>query len=203
MSNKILDRIGHYYNDLVSTYGHHPRSCDYGQQESQKIKFTVLGTCTDYTNKSVLDIGCGFADFYSYLVQKYGSVDYHGVDISTKMIETAKTLHPSLHLEVRNVFEDVPDRKFDIITANGIFYLLGNEAWPLLQVFVKKMYDMCNEVVAFNTLSVWAPDKQDGEFYADPSVVLSFCKSLSPWVSLRHDYHTRDFSVFIYKSRNV
>ena len=62
---------------------------------------------------------------------------------------------------------------------------------------------MSNSVVAFNSLSSWANDKEKGEFYADPLEVLKFCKTLSPWVVLRHDYHSRDFTIFIYKERNV
>lgn len=200
--NKKIKLISNYYNNLVTKYGHSSKACDYGQAASQQIKFNVLGGCTDYSRKKVLDIGCGFADYYDFLSNKYEDVDYSGVDISEAMIKIAKKLHPDLNLEVRNVFEVPFERKFDVVSANGIFYLLGKEAWPIMCDFIKKMYDMSEQVVVFNTLSTWADDKVDGEFYADPELTIKFCKSISPWVTLRHDYHSRDFSVFIYKGRN-
>lgn len=202
MNNDVFNRIGDYYNDLVGTYGHDPKSCDYGHAVSQQIKFNVLSNCTDYTNKSVLDIGCGFADYYDFLSSKYKNVDYHGVDLSSSMISEAQKLHPGLSLEVKNVFETMPDRKYDIVTANGIFYLLGNNAQHLMKDFVTRMFEMSNEVVAFNTLSTWANDQQKNEFYADPAEVLNFCCGLTKWVNIRHDYHDRDFSVFLYKNKN-
>jgi cyclopropane fatty-acyl-phospholipid synthase-like methyltransferase len=202
MNNNVFNKISTYYDKLVAAYGHDPKSCDYGQSVSQIAKFNILSSCIDYSDKSVLDIGCGFADYYDFLSAKYQHVNYHGVDISVSMISKAKELHPNLQLEVRNVFENAPENKYDVVTANGVFYLLGENAWPLMCEFIKKMYDMSEQVVAFNTLSTWTSDKESSEFYADPEKVLAFCKTISSWVAIRHDYHSRDFSVFIYKNKN-
>ena len=203
MNDDIFEKISIYYDKLVATYGHDHKSCDYGQSASQYSKFSILSNCTNYSGKSILDIGCGFADFYDFLSAKYQNIDYHGVDLSASMISIAKKNHPNLHLEVRNVFENVPEKKYDVVTANGIFYLLGENAWELMCCFVNKMYDMSEEIVAFNSLSTWAENKEIGEFYANPERTLAFCKTISPWITLRHDYHSRDFSVFIYKNRNL
>jgi hypothetical protein len=54
--------------------------------------------------------------------------------------------------------------------------------------------------LAFNSLSNWANDQEANEFYADPVQVLNFCRELTPWVVLRHDYHPRDFTVYMYKT---
>ena len=42
---------------------------------------------------------------------------------------------------------------------------------------------------------------EPGEFYADPVQTLSWCHTLSPFVVLRHDYHSRDFTVYVYKAQ--
>jgi hypothetical protein len=54
--------------------------------------------------------------------------------------------------------------------------------------------------VAFNSLSAWATDQEAGEFYADPLRVVDFCRRITPRVVLRHDYHPRDFTVYLYKT---
>jgi len=201
-NEEVEKKISSYYDDLVSKYGHDPKSCDYGHANSQKVKFGVLSLPIS-EGKSILDIGCGFADYYDYLKEKYKDIEYHGVDISGKMIEEAKKLHPELNLELKNVFETPPEKEYDIVTANGIFYLMGENSKSLMYDFIQKMYNMSKDLVIFNSLSTWADDQVDGEFYASPSDTLEFCKSITLWVTLRHDYHPRDFTIYIYKNRNI
>jgi len=62
------------------------------------------------------------------------------------------------------------------------------------------MFSLATSAVAFNTLSTWAQDQEAGEFYADPLKVVEFCRTLTPWVVMRHDYHPRDFTVYLYKT---
>ena len=66
---------------------------------------------------------------------------------------------------------------------------------------IEKMFELSTGVIAFNSLSSWAKDPQAKEFYADPATVLHFCRELTPWVVLRHEYHPRDFTVFMYKQK--
>jgi len=129
--------------------------------------------------------------------------EYVGIDISDAMVERARKLHPHSEILHGNFLFAEFSRSFDVVTANGIFYLLGTQAESLLQAIVRKMYALCNKTVAFNSLSAWAQDKQDGEYYADPLRSLEFCRSLSPWVSLRHDYHPRDFTIYLHKQKQT
>ncbi len=135
--------------------------------------------------------------------KKFDNVKYTGVDISESMVTEAKKLHPELNIQLRNVFEDALVEHFNVVTANGIFYLLGKNSLELMKEFVSKMFDMADELVVFNSLSTWAGDQEESEFYADPAVILEYCRTLSPWVSIRHDYHPRDFTIYLYKNRNL
>ncbi len=91
---------------------------------------------------------------------------------------------------------------FDVVTANGIFYLLGEQAWPMMQQIIERLYELATSAVAFNSLSAWAnkEEQEAGEYYADPIKVVDFCRRLTPWVVLRHDYHPRDFTIYMYKT---
>lgn len=193
-----LHTVASYYDSLVKKYGHDPRACDYGRPESQLIKFNILyqGILTD--GKTILDVGCGFADFYTFLEARTNSVKYTGIDISDQMINHARQIHPNLDIRKLNILKDDPGR-FDYIVANGIFYLLGRNAWTMMKQLVSRMYDLSEEGIAFNSLSIFSPEKETGEFYADPGKVMNYCLSSSKKVVLRHDYHERDFSVFMYK----
>jgi SAM-dependent methyltransferase len=193
-------RIADYYDGLVRKYGHDPRACDYGRAESQKIKFRVLSEVLPLANSSLLDVGCGFADFATFLGERFPGVRYSGIDLCSAMVDEARRNHPDLDLRVANISDASFARTFDVVTANGIFYLLGDQAWPMMQQMVKRMYALATTAVAFNSLSAWATDQEAGEFYADPLQVVDFCRRLTPRVVLRHDYHPRDFTVYLYKT---
>lgn len=187
--------IAAYYDTLVARYGHDPRACDYGRAESQRVKFRVLSEVMPLAGLRLLDVGCGFADYADYLE---GEVDYTGIDVTAAMIDEARRLHPGLALARGNILDGI-DATFDVVSANGIFYLLGAEAPRLMRDIVAAMWEAATRAVAFNSLSAWAPDPEPGEFHADPAEVLGFCRTLTPRVALRHDYHRRDFTVYLYR----
>ena len=89
-----FERIGQFYNRRVEQYGHDPRACDYGHPESQLKKFAILADVLPLANKTLLDVGCGFADYAPYVNARFGSVSYTGIDLSPQMIATAKQLQP-------------------------------------------------------------------------------------------------------------
>jgi len=199
MSNSSFENIADYYNARVRAFGHSPRACDYGRAESQQRKFAVLSQMTDYSQASVLDVGCGFADFADYLFSKYQGVEYHGLDLSQEMIGKARLVRPGLDLRVGNVLELPQHESYDIITANGIFYLLGEEAQTLMQKIVTEMFKRSRKGVVFNSLSSWASIYEKDEYYANPSEVLEWCRQITPWIIFRHDYLHHDFTVYISK----
>lgn len=198
--NNQKDKIVGYYSGLISEYGHNPRACDYGRPESQQKKFNVLSDIVTQNHKTLLDVGCGFADYAGFLHDKYPHIKYSGVDITPEFIAQEKINNKNLDLRHLDIMNDDPGQ-FDIVTANGIFYLLDQDAEKFMQDLIKRMFALSLNAVAFNSLSAWCNDQEEGEFYADPLKTLEFCRSLSPWVTLRHDYHDRDFTIYMYREQ--
>lgn len=201
MNTPPFQTIAEFYNRRVLEFGHDPRACDYGRAESQRQKFRVLSEALDYSGKSVLDVGCGFADYAQYLSAKYQGIIYSGVDLSPEMIAKAKIANPSLDLRVANILEEPMRETYDIVNANGIFYLLGKEAPSLMKKLMEAMFERCRECLVFNSLSTWASIQEPGEFYANPTEIVDWCRSLSPWVVLRHDYLPHDFTIYLYREK--
>lgn len=202
MNKDCFNDIATYYNDRVVAHGHCPQACDYGHENSQHIKFTVLSEALLPSSKTILDVGCGFADFANFLKQQHPMVEYTGYDISPEMVSHAQKLHPQDSIALRNILKNPPAEQFDMVTANGIFYLLGSQADSIMKQLIKVMFSACLQVTAFNSLSSWAPEQTPGEFYADPLKILAFCRELTPWVTLRHDYHPRDFTIYMYREQH-
>ena len=192
-------RIGRYYAGLIRTHGVDPRACDYGRPESQQAKFRVLSEVLPLGGASVLDVGCGFADYHAFLRSRYGTLSYTGVDLSQEMADIAASRHPDARIRRLDILEEDPGGPFDLVTANGIFYLLGEGAEEYTQRLIRRMFALCRQAVAFNSLSAWAPDPEPEEYYADPAAMTTFCRTLTPWVVMRHDYHPRDFTVYLYR----
>ncbi|WP_424096601.1 class I SAM-dependent methyltransferase [Moorena producens] len=195
-----VQKISNFYNNLIDQHGQSLEACDYGHPESQAIRFEILSQAIPLNGKKVLDVGCGFAAFADYLFSKYERVSYEGIDITPKMIETAKVLHKNLPLKVLDLFNEDPGGTYDLVVANGLFYLFGDNADFLMKQLIKRMYTFCSEALAFSSLSVYAKTKEAGEFYADPMQVFEYCKTLTPWVVLRHDYLPHDFMIYMYKN---
>jgi SAM-dependent methyltransferase len=203
MNAATFSRIADFYDRRVGAYGHDPRACDYGRVESQERKFRVLAEAADYAGRSVLDVGCGFADYAGYLEARHPGVRYDGVDLSPAMIARARQARPDLDLRVGNLLHEPAEPTHDFVSANGIFYLLGAEAPALMPRLVAAMFARCREAVVFNSLSTWASVHEPGEFYADPLETVRWCRELSPWVTLRHDYLPHDFTVVIRRERSL
>jgi trans-aconitate methyltransferase len=201
MSRLPFNEIAAFYDRRVVEFGHDPRACDYGRAASQQRKFEVLSRALNYSGLSVLDVGCGFADYADFLAARFSGVTYSGIDLSSEMIVKARALHPSLDLKVGNLIEQTECPDYDVISANGIFYRLGEDAPLLMRDLVTAMFRRCRKAVTFNTLSLWAPQQELGEFYADPAEVLSWCRQLTPWVVLRHDYMPHDFTIYLYREQ--
>lgn len=194
-----LDQTRAFYDGLVGQYGHDPRACDYGSSASQMRKFQVLAEVAPLTGKRVLDVGCGFADFADVLTQRWGMLDYAGIDISSEMINTARKLRRDARLQVMDVLTGDPGGRFDFVFANGIFYRLTAQAPTRMQALIRRMFDLCDIGVAFTSLSTWAPQMEPGEFYANPLETLDFCRMLTRRVMLRHDYLPHDFAIYMFR----
>ena len=191
-----------YYTSLAERFGYDFKSLDWGSEQSQKKRFKILSEIADLNGKSVLDIGCGLGDFYLWLNNQHVSVEYHGTDITPKMIELAKIKYPKVSLECSDVLDSDPfeKNKFDYVFSSGIFTFRTRNSMEFLHTMIERMFELCKYGIAFNLLSSWSNNKQPNEFHADPGIIIKYCRKLSINLVLRHDYHPGDFTIYIYKN---
>ena len=190
-------RIARFYSALVQQHGFAPQSLDWGSRRSQERRFDILTEIGPLDGCSLLDVGCGLADLCDYLQRTGRRVEYVGYDLTPAMIERAHTRFPTLKLLALDFFSrERPEEEFDYVLASGLFTFYDEE---MLKKAVEIMFSMCQKAVAFNSLSSWAAHKEPGEFHADPLETLGFCRSLTPWVTLRHDYMPHDFTMYMYR----
>ena len=192
-------RVQEIYGKLVEQYGDDVRALNWGSKRSQELRFRILAAVGDLSGGSILDVGCGTGDLYGWLQSIGWNGRYTGIDITPGMIDTAHTRFPSAEFAVGDLLHAAPAAEYDYVFASGIFAYRKIEPDAYLHEMVGAMYRRCRRAVAFNSLSDWAPEPEADEFYADPLTTLAFCRTLSPRVALRHDYHPHDFTVYIYR----
>lgn len=190
-----------YYNSKLTEYAQDVRALGWGNIRSQEIRFRVLSEIGDFKDKSILDVGCGFGDFYGFLKRVAYVKSYLGIDIHQKMLDEARKRYPEAKFEIKDILEDSNNDKFDYIVASGIFGLETINWDEITQKMISRMYELSNVGVSVNFLSSFTNRQTPPHaHYANPLDMLNYIiKNLSTRVTLRHDYMPNDFTIYIYK----
>lgn len=194
-----ISRNNAFYEKLLDRHGYSHKSLDWGSKESQICRFKVIKEVGIQDNDTLLDVGCGLADLYEWLVVNKTFVDYAGIDISSQMIKAAQRRYPNLELSVGSIFDI--EKTYDYIISSGIFVFRENRPLTYMITSAKKMFQHADKGVAFNSLSTWAKkDIDNQEFHADPAETLALIsKQITNNLVLRHDYKSNDFTIYLYK----
>ncbi len=189
-----------FYQALIEKHGNSFRALNWGSAESQRKRFEVLSEAGIKSGDSILDVGCGLADLYAWMLEQNLVVNYTGIDITPSMTQAAQNRFPNTVITNSTIFDtELSIDIFDYVVASGIFFLRKEDPMGHMEKVVSAMFKKSVKGIAFNSLSAWASVKTEGEFYADPQKVVEFCKKLSPHIALRHDYHPSDFTVYVFK----
>lgn len=195
-----VEVIRENYAKLVNTYGDDFKSCQYGNKESQKIRFDEITKIADLNGKKVLDIGCGLGDLYAYFLENKVNVNYTGIDIVPEMIALAKGKYSEAEFKVANILEETLDDQYDIVLLNGVFNNNFGDTDRFIEQMLSNAFKYAKEGMGFNFISTYVNFKEDAMAYHNPSTILNYCiENLSRKVNINHHYAKCDVSVFVYK----
>ena len=189
------------YTALYGQHGCDPKTLNWGSARSQELRFRVMAAVAPLQGAQILDVGCGLGDFFLWLEREGISVEYTGIDLTPDIATAAAARLPKANIKNTTVLDLVKTgERFDYVFSSGIFYLRQEAPMEYLQHSVTAMFQLCRKAVAFNSLSSWLPVREGTEFYADPLETVNFCRTtLTPKVTLRHEYHPGDFTVYLYR----
>jgi SAM-dependent methyltransferase len=212
--NHLISQTIQRYSDRYQRLGYDVKTLGWGSQEQQEYRFSQsLISEIDFKNKELLDIGCGFGDFFNFLNrQNLELKSYLGCDLNPDLISEAKRKHSvsKARFEVKNVF-DIKESDAAIADIGFMFGLLNlnwKEKFDNLEYSrsaIQKAFTLVREVLVVDFLSSHlTPDypREDFVFYHDPKVMLEFAFSLSDNVILKHNYKPipqKEFMLFIFK----
>jgi RimJ/RimL family protein N-acetyltransferase/SAM-dependent methyltransferase len=195
-SQEYTKRIKTHYLPLIQQYGATFQAVDWGSHQGQANRFRILLEVGSIENATILDVGCGVGHLVEHLTTLNFQGKYLGIDILPEMVSCARESYPSYLFQEGSILDSDNDWKSDYVLGSGLFTFGDRE---LMEKTIQAMFEICNKAVAFNSLSNWAEKKESGEFYADPLATVQFCRTLTPWVVLRHDYMLHDFTIYVYR----
>jgi SAM-dependent methyltransferase len=206
MSVNIKD----HYKELYLKYGDNSKSVQYTDQKSHYERFKVLCEISPQMN-SVVDIGCGLAHLYEYLLSLGFNGRYCGLDFVKEFIISDKKKYKdddrALFIELDIAHEGFP-RGYDFVLLSGVFNnkTVNNKEFMLSTI--AKMYDACNKGIAFNAMSTYVDYQVEDLdlYYSDPLEIFDYCKKrIAKKVILRHDYLVKEdsipfeYAIYLYK----
>jgi len=189
--------IGRYENRFAE-FGRSVKSLGWGNEESQNLRFQVLSEIGDLLNKSVLDVGCGFGDLYGFLSEKVGQTEYLGVDVVESFILEGRGLYPKASFEMMDITEHLPEERFDYVISSGTMNLKLEDNLGHIKNLLKRMLSLAKIGVAVNFLSSYVDYELEKDFHFPPGQALELGKSLTRFVTIRHDYPLYEYTMYLY-----
>ncbi|MHA2344479.1 MAG: class I SAM-dependent methyltransferase [Candidatus Hodarchaeales archaeon] len=202
MNDNLLSSVEKYYTNKILEHGPTPRGVDWNGQESQFLRFEILSGLIEKDNPSILDYGCGYGAFYSFLKQKKIKNNFTGFDISKEMIKECKKKYKNE--KWYSVLSN--NNKYDYVFASGLFNVMLDEDEDRWKEYIFnsiiEFNNLSEQGFAFNLLTTYSdPEKsKDYLFYANPEEMFRFCKNnISSKVTLVHSYPLYEFTIMVKK----
>ncbi len=205
--DKETIEIKSFFSDLLRKNGDSEQSLGWTKRK-QNVRFRQLFRFISDDEISVLDVGCGFGDLYSYLSNRteYRSVDYWGIDLMPEFVEMAIKKHPMIRERfiIGNFLHMDFDRKWDWVIGSGIFghqlYETDDEMYQYVETTIGKALDVANQGVSFNFLSDKVDFRADNScFFANPERILSILYKFSRNIIVDNSVMPFEYCVTVWK----
>ncbi|HLD45509.1 MAG TPA: methyltransferase [bacterium] len=183
----------HRYGELYRKYQDSPQGMHFVSGHTQLSRFLQFLQMGNLEGKKVLDLGCGFGDFYKFLKEQGICVQYRGYDIVREFITCCREKFPDGHFEERDILFKKPRVKFDYVIASGVF---AHANLPFFKEMIKVAYGLCRTAFGFNMFDT----AQEDFFHIDEEEVLHWCRQMNPAdIKVTRDYLPGDYTVFVYR----
>lgn len=188
-----MSNLNHtFYKKSFQKHGISAKGVHWNSKRNQYIRFEVLTSFIKgkIKNSSILDVGCGFAEYIEFLkIKDLEPKEYLGIDCESFMIEESKKRFKNNNFLVCNILKDKIPKK-DYIVCSGTFNILNKEDFFRA---IENCYKSCNRGLLFNFLT------KDSFTKIKEEEITSFCKNISNKVHYSNPYLPNDKTIFLEK----
>lgn len=187
------------YAKRLEQYGVDLRTLNVGKHYA--VQHAVHATVGDLRDKTLLDIGCGLAHYYEYLLSRGIRTRYIGYDIVAPFIEIDRERFPEATFDTRDVTNEPILHEPDYVVMCQVFNnrYVDSDNTAVVQSVIRKAFDAARIGVSVDMLSTCVNFQEPQTAYFDPLEMFAFGKSVAPFVRLAHDYAPHHFTLFLLK----
>lgn len=177
-----IESINCRYSDRLNIHGNSPLSLGWADKAQQYLRFdrffeSIIRYPEPYT---ILDIGCGFGDFASFLeASKKPPEFYTGLDINNDLLEVARASNHCFASQYycANILEDFnflgsDNLKSSFVLAAGLFNYNFHDSSEKMHEFafamIEKMLSLCTESVIIDFI----PEERIDSYVPEPYIAL-------------------------------
>ncbi|XIA64124.1 methyltransferase domain-containing protein [Bradyrhizobium sp. TZ2] len=198
-----ITRIARLYYARLEEHGMNVGALKSGGATKQWVRHSVHAQAFDLAGRHVVDVGCGIAMFYKFLLGRgVQPASYTGIDIVKPFLEANRKEHPEARFFSLDIFADSLDG-LDMDVAfmsqvfNNVYENADNEA--VVRVAIQRFFAVARQGIVIDFMSTYVDWKDRDLHYFDPSAMFAFAKSLTRFVEIRHDYLPFEFTLILRK----
>lgn len=188
------------YQQRIAEHGPTFASLNSGSEAKQAIRHGVHATALRGVRPSILEIGCGLADFFKYLLEHQIDCSYHGYDVVPEYIGKCRTVHPQAKFELRNVFVEGIESTYDTVVMSQVLNnrYQKSDNLQVMQRALELAFQHTRISVSVDMLSTNVDFCNPDLFYYSPEEIFRIARKISPRVLLRHDYRAFEFCIQLF-----
>jgi SAM-dependent methyltransferase len=192
------------YERRLREHGHSPEALGWGRLGREQVRFSVMAAAIEEVGaKSVLDVGCGFADLHDYLRGRGWQGLYRGIDIVPGLLDQARRREPGLDLELADLSAYRPGEQqvVDVAVASGVFNarLSHDSNAEHIARSVRRMFELSRVAICVDFMSTQVDFQHPDGWHTDPAWALDLARSMGRRFRLRHDYMPFEFALIVYR----
>lgn len=197
----IVEEIRSYYENNNLKYGRgHPKNL-WIEDSRQTVRFAKFIELFDFSGRTIHDVGCGYGDFYFYLLKNGVNVkEYSGVDLLKDHCDEAKTRLPSGTNIQCGDFLDCELQKYDVFVLSGTLNFYKDGWLDFALNVIEKMWFFANEAIVFNMRSSFGGKHYE---HIKPSFWCAYAEQKTSDFLLSHNYLENDFSILMRKGVSI
>jgi SAM-dependent methyltransferase len=196
--SETLEKVRKFWDEKATTAETDCARVD-SSRRTQRMRFEAFVLTHNLDGASILDVGCGVGDFYGHLRDRKIRCTYKGVDLSPEMAARARVVYPEASFEAADLLTWPDAPQFDYVVAIAIHNVRVDGGKELLEKLTRKQFALARRAAHLSLLTDrytgFAPHIQPWP----AEEILRLALSITPWVTLRHDYLPHDFSITLYR----
>jgi SAM-dependent methyltransferase len=190
-----------YHQDRIARFGQSTvEALGWKNEDSQRKRFQDFCDFADLNGKSVLDVGCGQADFYHFLTNRYRDLRYTGIDQSSSFLQEAwRNLEGSTNAKLLiGEFGSALLPVSDYVVCIGALNYRTSES-GFIQRMISKLYGISRLGLGLSLLNHLDAGFDNGILVSyDPDEIFEYCQQLSGNIRMKNSPETDFFTLFLY-----